>query len=393
MSTHSFIFAGGGTGGHLYPGLAIGAELQALAAADGGGTAGCLYVCSNRPLDAKILAAAGVAFVPSPSSPLALRPRGIVRFLRTWGRSVREARAVIRGEREKHGTVTVVAMGGFVAAPVVQAARAERVRILLVNLDAVPGKANRLIARHALRKPLGLGAFSAASVDARFARGWITIPPIVRREVLRPRDRAACCTRLGLDPSRPVLLVTGGSQGARSLNEFVTGFARSESGNAVLRAGGWQVLHQTGKDADGEAAAVYRDSGIGAVTRAFTEQMGDWWGAAGKGGGGGLAIARSGAGNVAEVWATSTPTLFLPYPFHKDDHQKHNARPLVDAGGAIVCTDHVSSAANLREHSGTLAELLGDPARRESMRNALAALGPADGAARVARVLWDAREV
>ena len=391
MSTHSFIFAGGGTGGHLYPGLAIGGELCALAA-EAGGTARCLYVCSNRPLDAKILGAAGVEFVASPASPLSLRPRGVVKFLRTWGRSVREARAVIRGEREKYGAVTVVAMGGFVAAPVVQAARAERVRILLVNLDAVPGKANRLIARHALRKPLGLGAFSAARVDARFARDWVTVPPIVRREVMMPRDRAACCARLGLDPARPVLMVTGGSQGARSVNEFVTGFARSIAGNAVLHAGGWQVLHQTGKDADVEAAAAYREAGIDAVTCAFSEQMGDWWGAAGEGGGGGLAIARSGAGNVAEVWATCTPTLFLPYPFHKDDHQKHNARPLVDAGGAVLCTDLVSAEANLREHAGTLAGLMGDPSRRVAMRNALTALGPADGAARLARVLWEQGE-
>ena len=383
MATHSFIFAGGGTGGHLYPGLAIDTELRAIAAASGHG-ARSVFVCSNRPLDAGILKTAGVEFVASPASPLSLRPRGIVKFLRTWGRSIREARAVIRDERAANASVTVVAMGGFVAAPVVQAARVERVRVLLVNLDAVPGKANRLIARRATRKPLGLGAFSAAKVDAEFARHWITVPPIVRREVRAARDRAECRRKLGLDPSRPVLMVTGGSQGAKSVNEFVCGFAQSDAGREPLRSGGWQVLHQTGKDAEQAARAAYVAAGIDAVVQAFSDQMGDWWGAAD------VAIARSGAGNVAEVWATGTPTLFLPYPFHRDDHQKHNARVLVESGGAVLCTDDIAPEANLRSHAGTLAGLIGDVGKREGMRQALAGLGPADGAERVARALWEA---
>lgn len=383
MATHSFIFAGGGTGGHLYPGLAIGTELRALSDAQGS-SARCVYVCSNRPLDSSILSAAGVEFIPSPANPLIMRPRGIVKFVWTWGRSIREARAVIRGERAAHSSTTVVAMGGFVAAPVVQAARVERVPMLLVNLDAVPGKANRLIARRAMRKPLGLGAFSAARVDATYARNWITVPPIVRREVRQPRDRTECRNRLGLDPSRPVLMVTGGSQGARSVNEFVYRFAQLEAGQKSLRRGGWQVLHQTGKDAEPVVQAAYQAAGIDARVQAFSDTMGDWWGAAD------LAVARAGAGNVAEVWATGTPTVFLPYPFHKDDHQKHNARVLVESGGAIICTDRVAVDANLREHGAILEGIISDAARREGMRRSLTALGPADGAERVARALWEA---
>ena len=383
VAQHSFIFAGGGTGGHLYPGLAIGEEIQAIAA-DAGGTARCVYVCSNRPLDAQILSAAGAEFVASPARPIGIRPLALAKFIWTWGRSVREARAVIRAEHARAAGVIVVAMGGFVAAPVVQAARVERVPVLLVNLDAVPGKANRLIARRATKPPRGLGAYSAAKVDAPHARAWITVPPIVRRSVRTPRDQAECRRALGLDPSRPVLMVTGGSQGARSLNEFVTGFAAGDEGGAALRAGGWQVLHQTGKNADETARAAYRGAGIEAVVQAFNDRMGEWWGAAD------LAIARSGAGNVAEAWATGTPTVFLPYPYHKDDHQRHNAGSLVEAGGAIVCTDHVEATVNLREHGGMLGELVRNPASREKMRQSLLALGPADGAVRVARVLWDA---
>lgn len=382
MVTHSFIFAGGGTGGHLYPGLAIGEELRAAAARDSA-SARCLYICSNRPLDTEILGKAGAEFVISPASPLSVRPRGLIKFLRTWGRSVREAREVIRTERSAHASVTVVAMGGFVAAPVVQAARVERTHVLLVNLDAVPGKANRLIARAACRKPRGLGAMTAARVDSGFASSWITVPPIVRREVSTPRDRAESCGRLGLDLTRPVLMITGGSQGARSVNDFVAAFAKSESGGAALLAGRWQILHQTGKDAEQTARDSYAAARITATVQPFSEHMGDWWAAAD------VAIARSGAGNVAEAWASSTPTLLLPYPFHRDDHQRHNARVLVDCGGAVLCTDLIAADANLRAHAATLTSLLSEPTRREAMRAALVTLGPADGAVRVARALWE----
>lgn len=383
MARCTFIFAGGGTGGHLYPGLAIAAELRALADAAGNvGSARCLFVCSDRALDARILKAAEVEFEPSPAKPIIMRPLGLTRFVASWGRSIRHARAIVARERSAGQKVVVVAMGGFVAAPVVQAARVERVPMLMVNLDAIPGKANRWIAKRAMRPGVGAGCITAAPVTGGFARAWEAIPPIVRREVLAPRDRSQCRARLGLDPARPVLMVTGGSQGARSVNEFVVEFARSKQGNDALKAGRWQVLHQTGNDADAAAAEAYRAAGVEAIVQAFTPDMGDWWGAAD------LAIARSGAGNVAEVWATRTPTLFLPYPFHKDEHQRHNARLVVESGGALLARDWIESARNVREHGPLLAELLAAPDRRAAMRGKLGALGPADGASRVARKLW-----
>lgn len=383
MARCTFIFAGGGTGGHLYPGLAIAAELRALAAAAGDeGSARCLFVCSDRALDARILKAAEVEYEPSPAKPIIMRPLGLARFVASWGRSIRHAREIIARERSAGQKVVVVAMGGFVAAPVVQAARVERVPMLMVNLDAIPGKANRWIAKRAMRPGVGAGCVTAAPVTGGLARAWEAIPPIVRREMLAARDKSQCRIRLGLDPARPVLMVTGGSQGARSVNEFVQEFARSAEGNHALQAGRWQILHQTGSEADAAAEEAYRATGIDAVVRPFTTDMGDWWGAAD------LAIARSGAGNVAEVWATRTPTLFLPYPFHRDEHQRHNAREVVQAGGALLVRDFIESARNVREHGSLLAALLADPERLAAMRGKLAALGPADGASRVARKLW-----
>jgi UDP-N-acetylglucosamine--N-acetylmuramyl-(pentapeptide) pyrophosphoryl-undecaprenol N-acetylglucosamine transferase len=184
-------------------------------------------------------------------------------------------------------------------------------------------------------------------------------------------------------------MITGGSQGARSVNDFIAAFAQSPSGRDALRAGHWQILHQTGKDADASARAAYVSAGLDAIVHTFSDQMGDWWSAASEGG---LAIARSGAGNVAEAWATTTPTLFLPYPFHKDDHQKHNARVIVESGGVLLCTDHISPESNMNAHAAALAGLLADPARRASMRAALTALGPANGAERIAQALWESAQ-
>ncbi|MBX3407111.1 MAG: UDP-N-acetylglucosamine--N-acetylmuramyl-(pentapeptide) pyrophosphoryl-undecaprenol N-acetylglucosamine transferase [Phycisphaeraceae bacterium] len=384
MQRCTFIFAGGGTGGHLYPGLAIAQELEELAAAAGDRDAArCVFVCSNRPLDARILGAAGVEYVASPARPLSMRPLGLLRFAAGWGAAVRHARRTIAHERsgtEGARRVVVAAMGGFVAAPAVQAAGVERAPILMVNLDAAPGKANLWIAQRALRSA---GCMTAAPVTHRRAQAWESIPPIVRREVLEVRDAAACKSVLGLDPARPVLMVTGGSQGARSLNEFVQSFAATPDGRGPLTAGCWQVLHQTGPAGDDAARATYAAAGVDAVVQPFTTDMGTWWGAAD------VAVARSGAGNVAEVWATRTPTLFLPYPFHKDEHQRHNARTVVEAGGAMLGRDRIDPAANIRENGPMLLRLLTDTAFRREMRGRLAGLGPADGATRVAQRLWE----
>jgi UDP-N-acetylglucosamine--N-acetylmuramyl-(pentapeptide) pyrophosphoryl-undecaprenol N-acetylglucosamine transferase len=381
-STPVVIFAGGGTGGHLYPGLAIAEELRSPI---GPGGAKCLFICSNRPLDARILDAAGATFVPSPAQPLSARPRGMVRFLKTWGRAVRDARGVIRAAKREAGAgkVVVVAMGGFVAAPVVQAARVERVPVMLVNLDAVPGKANRFIASR-VRSRGGGGATGAGNVVSTIpVRGdvageWPTIGPIVRSQARATGDVATCRRSLGLDPAVPVLMVTGGSQGAKSMNALMVELA----GREAALFGGWQVLHQCGK---GEAEGVLQ-SYLGAglersrvVVQEFSDRMGDWWGAAE------LAVCRAGAGSVAEAWANRVPTVFLPYPFHKDEHQRWNAEPLAVAGAAAIEKDHVDAGKNVAQAGATIVSLMRDAARRRVMRDALEKLGAANGAAEVAR--------
>lgn len=373
MSGRTFIFAGGGTGGHIYPALAIGDALRRR------GAVRTIVVCSDRPLDSELLtrsvdAGEVDAFVPIPARPFGLRPGAMARLLGSWGRCVRATRSLIRGERDAGRSVRLVAMGGFVAPPAVQGARAEKCPVCLVNLDAAPGLANRWIAR---RVPL---RFAAGRDPGRPAGiRWEVVPPIVRRSILEAPPARAARSAFGLDPDRPVLLVTGGSQGARSINAFLMAFAGAHA--ELMRAGGWQVLHQSGSEEDDRLTAHYRDLNLPAAVFRTIGSMGEAWGAAD------CAVGRAGAGTVAEVWATRTPALLLPYPYHTDEHQRLNAEPLAGVGGIVLGKDRIDAGENLRAHGGALRTMLTDPGTREAMRAGLETLGPADGADRIAASL------
>ncbi|MBS0196937.1 MAG: glycosyltransferase [Planctomycetes bacterium] len=370
----TILFAGGGTGGHLFPGLAI-AEcvLEERPAAN------ARFLCSERPGDAEMLRAERlgnkpVEFVPIPAQPFSLRPKPMMKFLSHWGKAVRAARAEITAARASGNPVIVVAMGGFVAAPVVQAARVEKCPVVMVNLDATPGRANGWIASHAVK------VLTAAAVEGR---PWEVIPPIVRRAAHAPGSAAECRRRLGMEPDRPTLFVTGASLGARSINQFLMAFVEAHAQD--LRDGGWQVIHQTGKSDTEELRAVYNSARIAACVQPFFREMGVAWGAAD------LAVSRAGAGSVAEAWCNRVPTVFLPYPFHSDQHQKRNAQPLVAAGAAVMATDEVDPGANMRSAAPVVLALLQDRDRRNAISGALHALGPTDGARRAARVVLQIR--
>jgi hypothetical protein len=175
-------------------------------------------------------------------------------------------RGLIAAKRQS-GPVVVVAMGGFVAAPAAQAARAERVPVVLVNLDAVPGRANRWIARHARRV---LTAAKVPGID------WEYVRPIIRRSAMAPGDRATCRHMFQLDAERSTLLVTGASLGARTINEFM--LAWLERHGALLR--NWQVIHQTGQGEHDGLRQAYERAGVPALVVPFLDTMGAAWGAA-----------------------------------------------------------------------------------------------------------------
>lgn len=358
----SYVFVGGGSGGHLYPALAIIEQLRAIDP-----SARVHIVSSDKPIDAQILKDSGVAHTTIPARPPVVRPAALLRFLAAWRPSVQGIRRVIR---PLGADTHVVSMGGYVAAPASAAAQKEGRPLTLVNLDAVPGRANRWIASRATR------CVTAAPIEG--FEHWTRVRPVVRAELLVERDRSEARRTLGLDPDTPTLLVTGGSQGAQSLNRFIQRFTAQHTD----LLDDWQILHQCGAGADpARLTHAYTSRGVNARAVTYIDDMPSALAAAD------LTLARCGAGNVAECWATRTPALFMPYPFHADDHQRRNAQVLVDAGAAIVRTDHVDPAANIDDAGAALRDLLLDPQRLAPMREALASLDPPDGAATIARLL------
>src|ERR1043165_999632 len=137
----------------------------------------------------------------------------------------------------------------------------------------------------------------------------------------------------------------------------------------------------TGRGEDAGAIGVYQELNIPAVVRPFFEHMGEAWRAAD------LAVSRAGAGGVAEAWAYRVPTLFMPNPYHRDQHQKHNAARLIEVGAARIVDDQIHEAANALAAGSVLRELIENDSARAGMLDALAGLGPADGAARIAQHL------
>lgn len=369
MSDRTVVFAGGGTGGHLYPALAIAERLPREWHR--------LFLCSSRAIDARILEAAGAEHTALPALPPGKHPRQALAFARTFVSSFRMTGEQL-GVRAQHGKVALVAMGGFVCPPAALAARKMRIPVTLVNLDAEPGKANRFVDRFAER------VFTAAD-GPRVPKNWTRVGPILRASILTKSTRGQSRKALGLDPNLRMLFVSGGSQGAGTINDAM----RVLVARHADLFHGWQIFHQAGPSKSDEEAHIlalreaYAHAKIPAAVVPFCDTMGDAWNAAD------LALCRAGAGTVAEVLGTATPAVFMPYPYHHDDHQRKNAQHLADAGGARILTDHVDEAKNVIALREAFGSLLKDATTRDAMRESLKRLAPDDGAATVAQnIAW-----
>lgn len=365
MTLKAVIFAGGGTGGHIFPAIAI---CEHLLEADPG--LSVRFICSDRSIDARILEPRGLDFRPIHALPFSLGPGGLVRFLRGWRGSVVSAERAVVQLVEAAGVqaseAVLVGTGGFVTVPAFAAARRLGLRTALVNLDAVPGKANRFLAS---RASVVFSTYDALDAER--------VGPIVRREARATADSRACRKAFDLEPDRCTLLVTGASQGAESLNRFVPSLVRHNP----CAFEDWQILHQAGPDRAGEVRAEYESLSVNVRVVELVEQVGLMWGAAD------LAIARAGAGTVAEAWINRIPAVFLPYPYHRDEHQRHNARPLQEVGAALVLKDHIHAAANTEAHFGILEPLLTGSRELLDMCEAYDGLPQSDGGKAIAEKL------
>jgi UDP-N-acetylglucosamine--N-acetylmuramyl-(pentapeptide) pyrophosphoryl-undecaprenol N-acetylglucosamine transferase len=348
------VFAGGGTGGHLFPGMAVWSRLRARRP-----EARAWFRVSERPLDARLLHAHGLEGAPVTMPPLRGAGR-LPRFAWCWARETFREMRRLRAQ----GAAAVLATGGFTCAPVVTAARLLGLPVALLGLDAVPGKAVRVLG------PLATRVFLVGGARAPHGAYRVGMPMRVEGLAHPPAEARRA---FGMDPARPLLLVTGGSQGAEALNEAMV------RASPQLPLAGWQVLHvgAEGKTAE-RLVAAYERAGARAKAVRFVREMGMAWAAAE------LAVSRAGAGSAAEARAARVPTVFVPYPHHRDAHQEANAAPLRRAGGAHLAPEGASAEETAAAIRRRLGSLLRGPGQRRAMTQRLGAIAEPDGAEAVA---------
>jgi UDP-N-acetylglucosamine--N-acetylmuramyl-(pentapeptide) pyrophosphoryl-undecaprenol N-acetylglucosamine transferase len=346
------LIAAGGTAGHVVPALAVAERLRAAGAE-------VIFVGGERA-EAELVPAAGYEL-------RTIRVEGLsrtnpLRAARAVARSAAAVAAADRILRELRPAV-VLGGGGYVAGPVGLAALARRIPLVLTEADSHLGISNRLLAPRARRVCL---AFPIEGRDG--ARYRVTGRPI------RPpvRDPAAARGALGLSDGELCVLVFGGSQGARTINEAAV---------EAFRAAPFRVLHAAG--VRHHAALAPRVDGPHYDLRPYIDELGDALAACD------LCVSRAG-GSIFEIAAAGKPAVLVPYPHASADHQTANARWMVAAGAAVCVPDAELTAARLGQEVGAL---LGDPARLASMAAASAALARPDAAQAVAdEVLAAARE-
>ncbi|ANM30295.1 hypothetical protein ABI59_12990 [Acidobacteria bacterium Mor1] len=348
------VFAGGGTGGHLFPGLAVAAELR-----ERHPDAGIGWIGARRGIEQRLVPEAGY---PLWSLSLGgLKGLGLV----TRVRSVFGAGwAVLRclGRMATRRPALVVGVGGYASGPAVLAASTLGVSTLVLEQNHFPGATNRWLAP----RVDGVCVPSQAAADRIGGRRFVTGNP-VRREIAALGDRPRSIAEDG----RPRLLVFGGSRGARSVNRAM--IAAMPALGKLSPAP--RIVHQTGDaDVDEVRAALGDHAGLDYEVHPFLDDMPERLAWAD------LVIARAGATTIAELAAAGLPSVLVPYPHAADDHQRHNAEALADAGAARVLLDGDAAA----QLPALLEELLGNPAGLASMGQAARGVARTDATGAIA---------
>jgi UDP-N-acetylglucosamine--N-acetylmuramyl-(pentapeptide) pyrophosphoryl-undecaprenol N-acetylglucosamine transferase len=356
----SVVLAGGGTGGHIEPMLAL---ADALRRRDGDIRITCLGTA--RGMETRLVPARGYDLRLIPPVPLPRRPT--VDLLRVPGR-VRRAVADTRALLGELSADVVVGFGGYVALPAYLAARRSGLPIVVHEQNALPGLANRIGARLAAR-------VAVTMPGTPLYRGEHVGMPL--RTAITALDRAALRTaaraEFGLDADRPTLLVFGGSQGARTLNRAAVATADA------LTAAGIQVLHARGpKNTD--VTVPERPAGSAPdVVLDYLERMDLAYAAAD------LALCRAGAVTVAELSAVGLPAAFVPLAIGNGE-QRRNALPVVEAGGGLLVEDADLDAAWITDH---VVPLLTDPGALAGYARHAAAAGVPDADDRLADLVLE----
>lgn len=296
----------GGTGGHLFPGLAVAEQLTARGCA-------VTLLISPKEVDQQAVKSQGIESFTLPA--VALQSGQRFAFLRGFWKSWRTARQFFRTRRPQ----AALAMGGFTSAPPILAARRAGARTFLHESNTIPGRANRWLARFVDQAFVGF-----STTAPRLHAHVVTVTGTPVRPQFQTRDAAECRTALGLDPAKPVVLVMGGSQGASGVNDLMVA-ALPLLGN---RAPHWQWLHLTGANEADKVKQAYARNRMPASVHPFLAEMDLALSAASA------VVSRAGASSLAELAAVQVPALLVPFPHAADNHQLHNARAFVATGAA-----------------------------------------------------------
>ena len=356
------VIACGGTGGHLFPGLAVAEQLRAR------GHQSLIFI-SEKEIDSLAVQDHRATYrfekLPSVGMPRLFSP-AIVGFTQGFALSLARCRGLYR-EFMPHA---VLGMGGFTSTAPMLTGRGLGLPTFIHESNAIPGKANRLNAR--LAKAVLLGFGECAKYFPRRTRCVVTGTPI--RTSLQSQPEAGQARALfGFDPRTPkkTLLIMGGSQGAHGLNRAILDALPS-----------WrdlvQVIHFTGKNDEAAMRNAYEQAGVSAYVAAFHHRMQDAYSAAD------LAIARSGAASLSELAHFALPSVLIPFPAAADDHQTSNARIFCEGGAALMLRERDITECSLTD---LISGLLRDPIRLNLMAVASRRLAPANAASLVVETL------
>ena len=358
----SVVIACGGTGGHLFPGIAVAEELQRRGHRP-------LLLISQKKVDADASAKYGTlefATVAAIAKPPTFSPRMLPFLWRLW-KTVRQARKLLRDRRAR----AVIGMGGFTSLAPIHAGRKIGLATAIHDSNALPGKANRLGARWCDRVLVGLDAAKDFFPGTEVV---VTGTP-VRGEFRELPSRAEARETFGLARDKPVVFSFGGSQGARRLNTLVAE-AACILGTEV------QWLQVAGRE-DEQRVRLLVEPREGHSIIGFCDDMPAAYAASD------LVISRSGGASLCELAFLGMPSVLVPYPHAADDHQTHNAKCFEQEGAAILAPEGELTGATLAKVVG---DLLGDQGRLASMRKSARGLSVDDAAVKICNALTPMEE-
>jgi UDP-N-acetylglucosamine--N-acetylmuramyl-(pentapeptide) pyrophosphoryl-undecaprenol N-acetylglucosamine transferase len=351
------VIACGGTGGHLFPGLAVAETLRDR------GHEVMLFI-SEKEVDALALSGRTFRFEKLPTVGLpSLYSPAIFGFLRRFNESLSLCRSIYR----KFKPEVILGMGGFTSTAPILAGRMRGVATFIHESNAIPGKANRLTAR--LVRAVLLGFKECAPFFPKVPTE-VTGTPI--RTELKRLDRQMAREKLGLRADLTTLLVMGGSQGASGINHAVI------KSLPALHELPLQVIHLSGAREERLVADNYQREKISAYVSAFHHRMEEVYSAAD------FIVARSGAASLAEFASFGLPGILIPFPYAADDHQSRNAQIFVQANAAILVKESELSGDLLARK---IKDLAGDMQKVRRMSENCSRLAPKDAAGRVAATM------